>query len=40
MQEFLMSTWSIVLTAAVGYLVTNSARKVEKNSKKKESRRN
>ena len=24
MQEFLMSTWSIVLTAAVGYLVTNS----------------
>lgn len=42
MQEFLMSTWSIVLTAAVGYLVTNSrdSKKSRKNSKKKESRRN
>ena len=37
MQEFLMSTWSIVLTAAVGYLVIirETVRKVRKNSEEK-----
>lgn len=38
MQEFLMSTWSIVLTAAVGYLVTNS-RDSKKSRKKLEEKR-
>ena len=37
MQEFLMSTWSIVLTAAVGYLVTNS--RDSKKSRKKTRRK-
>ena len=38
MQEFLMSTWSIVLTAAVGYLVTNS-RDSKKSRKKLEEKK-